>query len=71
LAGAYYPATIKNLSLVAMDLHFDGSRPDVKPGDNCLIYLDGTKKNPYEISCQVIRVENSSIVVGINTMPPE
>lgn len=59
--GSAYSATVKNMSIIAMGLHFDGSHPNVKIGDICLVYLDDNKKTyPY----QVIRIDSSDIAVG-------
>lgn len=63
--GSSYPAIIKNLSIVAMDLHFDGSIPRVEIGDECVIYLDGKKPNDVGFIYQVTRVGTSDIAVSI------
>lgn len=60
--GLSYPAIIKNTSMVSMGLHFDGSHPDVKLGDFCLIYVnDNNVSYPY----QVVRVNTYDVAVGI------
>lgn len=64
LGGASYQVTIKNVSVVAMGLHFEGEIPDVEIGDDCLIYLYGYKGNPCEINYKVIRIDNYYIAVG-------
>lgn len=64
--GLSYQATITNLSIVAMGLHFDGLRPDVRIGDDCVIFLfDNKQASPYEVRYQVIRIHDSDIAVGI------
>ena len=66
--GSPYPATIKNLSVVAMCLNFDGARPDVKIGDDCVISFNYYKKtDPYKFNYQVIRINASDIAVGFIT----
>lgn len=63
--GSDYPATIKNMSTVAMGLHFDCSLPDVHRGDDCEIYLyDDNLTYLYEMSYQIVRTNTSDIVVG-------
>jgi len=63
--GSSYPATIKNLSIVAMDLHFDGPLPRVDIGDECVIYLEGQKPNHDGFAYQVTRVGTFDIAVSI------
>lgn len=68
--GSTYRATITNMSIIAMGLHFDGSLPDVKIGDDCVIYLSDYKKTyPYELKYLVVRINASDIAVGIVDMP--
>jgi hypothetical protein len=64
--GSYYPATIKNLSIVAMDLHFEGSFPAVKIGDECVIYLHADQGTlPDAFNYHVTRIGTSDIAVSI------
>lgn len=63
--GSSYPAVIKNLSIVAMDLHFDGNFPKVELGDECVIYLDDQKTDEGGFVYQVTRVGTSDIAVSI------
>ena len=59
--GVSYPATVKDMSMVAMGLYFDGAHPDVRRGDFCLISVDDNKATyPY----QIIRTNASAIAVG-------
>jgi hypothetical protein len=64
--GSSYPATIKNLSIVAMDVHFDDSPPEVKIGDECVIYFyDDQKTHPDGFNYHVTRIGTSDIAVSI------
>ncbi len=63
--GSSYPATIKNPSIVAMDLHFGCSIPSVEIGDECVIYLDDQKPNDDGFIYQVTRIGDSDIAVSI------
>lgn len=63
--GESYPATITNLSIVALGLHFDGARPDVKIGDECAISFNGARKTPtFELYFQVVRIDKSDIALS-------
>lgn len=62
---SFYPATIKNMSSVSMGLHFEGSHPDCKIGDDCVIHLyDDNLTYLYSSNYQVIRINASDIAVG-------
>lgn len=71
LHDSFYPATVTNLSIVALSVHFDGSRPDVKIGDDCVVFFDGIKKPyPFELNFQVIRIGTSDIVLSCMDLLP-
>lgn len=57
--GTTYRATIQNMSIMSLGLNFDGSRPDVKIGDDCVISLYDDK-----IKYQVVRIDNFGIALG-------
>ena len=64
--GSIYPAIIKNLSIVAMDLHFDGILPEVKIGDECVIYLHAEQRSlPDAFNYHITRIGTSDIAVSI------
>lgn len=63
--GSSYPATIINLSIVALGLHFECSRPEVKIGDDCAIsFYDDQKSHPFEFKFHVIRIDKSDIALS-------
>jgi len=63
--GSSFPATIKNLSIVAMDLHIEGTFPDVNIGDECAIYFDDQTPSGDGFIYQVSRIGISDIAVHI------
>lgn len=66
LHGASYPATVKNLSTMVLGVHIDGSPPDVKIGDECVVNMIYDQDCLHdEFRSQVIRVDADEIALKI------
>ena len=64
--GSSYQATVKDLSVMVMGLHFDGSLPDVEIGDVCVVKMVYDQVDLHdEFNCQVMRSDTSEIALRI------
>ena len=59
-------ATINNMSIDGIGVHFDDLRPEVQIGDNCLVHMiDKITPHPIEYNCEIIWINTSTIGLKI------
>lgn len=64
--GASYPATVKNLSVMVLGVHFDGSPPDIHIGDECVVNMIYDQDCLHdEFRSRVIRIDDSDLTLRI------
>ena len=68
--GSSYVASIINMSINGMGVHFDDLRPDVKISDKCLVHLiDNMSPHPTDYNCELIWINASEVglkIIGIH-----
>jgi hypothetical protein len=69
MRDSLYSATVKNISLGGVLMHFHDPLPGVRVGDNCKVRLGEVLTCEY--NCEVVRVETSNVALRFIDMVSE